>query len=78
MDNLELIDFNLELMEEVKAYASEHSEGSESAFTSVFLSYLADFGETKTADAEVSYCMKESEKFKVNAYSFSEAKNLKN
>lgn len=72
MDNLELIDFNLELMEEVKAYASEHSEGSESAFTSVFLSYLADFGETKTADAEVSYCMKESEKFKVNAYSFSE------
>ncbi len=72
MENRELDDFNQELIEEVKEYASEHSENTESAFTSVFLSYLADFGESKTADAEVSYCMKESEKFKVNAYAFSE------
>lgn len=72
MDNHELADFNQELIEEVKEFAAEHSEHTESAFTSVFLSYLSDFGETKTADAEVSYCMKESEKFKVNAFAYSE------
>lgn len=72
MENHELNDFNRELIEEVKEYAAENSEHTESAFTSVFLSYLSDFGETKTADAEVSYCIKESEKFKVNAFAYSE------
>lgn len=72
MENRELDDFNRELIEEVKEYAAEHSELTESAFTSVFLSYLSEFGETKTADAEVSYCVKESEKFKVNAFAYSE------
>ena len=72
MENRELYDFNKELIEEVKNYAAENSENTESAFTSVFLSYLADFGETKAADSEVLYCVKESEKFKVNAYAFSE------
>ena len=43
MENRELNDFNQELIEEVKEYASEHSENTESSFTSVFLSYLADF-----------------------------------
>lgn len=72
MENHELNDFNRELIEEVKEYAAENSEHTESAFTSVFLLYLSDFGETKTADAEVSYCIKESEKFKVNAFAYSE------
>lgn len=72
MENHELNDFNREFIEEVKEYAAENSEHTESAFTSVFLSYLSDFGETKTADAEVSYCIKESEKFKVNAFAYSE------
>lgn len=72
MENRELVDFNQEFIEEVKEYATEHSELTETAFTNVFLSYLSDFGETKTADAEVSYCMKESEKIKVNAYAYSE------
>lgn len=72
MENRELVDFNQEFIEEVKGYATEHSELTETAFTNVFLSYLSDFGETKTADAEVTYCMKESEKIKVNAYSYSE------
>ena len=72
MENHELNDFNREFIEEVKEYADENSENTESAFTSVFLSYLSDFGEAKTADAEVSYCMKESEKFKVNAFAYSE------
>ena len=72
MENRELVDFNQEFIEEVKEYATEHSELTETAFTNVFLSYLSDFGETKTADAEVTYCMKESEKIKVNAFSFSE------
>lgn len=72
MENRELVDFNQEFIEEVKEYATEHSELTETAFTNVFLSYLSDFGETKTADAEVSYCMKECEKIKVNAYAYSE------
>ena len=72
MENRELVDFNQEFIEEVKEYATEHSELTETAFTNVFLSYLSDFGETKTADAEVTYCMKESEKIKVNAFSYSE------
>lgn len=72
MEIRELYDFNQELIDEVKAYAAEHSELTESAFTNVFLSYLSEFGETKTADAEVSYCVKESEKFKVNAFAYSE------
>lgn len=72
MENRELVDFNQEFIEEVKGYATEHSELTETAFTNVFLSYLSDFGETKTADAEVTYCMKESEKIKVNAFSYSE------
>ena len=71
MKNDELVDFNKELIDEVNEEL-EHSNGTESTFTSVFLTYLAEFGEAKTADAEVSYCMKESEKFKVNAYTYSE------
>lgn len=72
MNNLELFEFNKELIEEVKEYAAENSELTESAFTSVFLSYLSDFGETKTADSQVLYCKKETEKIKVNAYAYSE------
>ncbi|MBR5710242.1 MAG: AIPR family protein [Thermoguttaceae bacterium] len=71
MKNDELVGFNKELIDEVNE-EREHLNGTESAFTSVFLTYLSEFGETKTADAEVSYCMKESEKFKVNAYAYSE------
>lgn len=72
MENRELYDFNQELIEEIKTYSAENYENSESSFTNVFLSYLSDFGETKTADSEVLFCSKESEKIKVNAYAFSE------
>lgn len=72
MESRELYDFNRELIEEVKDYATNNSELNESAFTSVFLSYLCEIGETKTADAQIHYCLKESEKIKVNAYAFSE------
>lgn len=72
MENRELYDFNQEFIEEVKIYSAENYENTESSFTNVFLSYLSDFGETKTADSEVLFCIKESEKIKVNAYAFSE------
>lgn len=72
MEISKLSDFNKELMEDVKIYASENSENTESAFTNVFLSYLSEFGETRTADSQVMYCVKEAEKIKVNAYAFNE------
>lgn len=72
MESRELVDFNQELIEEVKTYSAENGENSESSFTNIFLSYLSDFNETKTADSEVLFCQKESEKIKVNAYAYSE------
>lgn len=72
MESRELVDFNQELIEDVKIYSAENGENSESSFTNVFLSYLSDFNETKTADSEVLFCQKESEKIKVNAYAYSE------
>ena len=72
MESRELVDFNQELIEEVKIYSIENDENSESSFTAVFLSYLSDFGETKTADSEIMYCIKESEKIKINAYAYSD------
>lgn len=36
MENRELDDFNQELIEEVKEYASEHSENTESALQAFF------------------------------------------
>lgn len=72
MESRELVDFNQELIEEVKIYSIENDENSKSSFTAVFLSYLSDFGETKTADSEIMYCIKESEKIKINAYAYSD------
>jgi len=72
LESRELVDFNQELIEEVKIYSIENDENSESSFTAVFLSYLSDFGETKTADSEIMYCIKESEKIKINAYAYSD------
>lgn len=72
LERRELVDFNQELIDDVKIYSAENGENSESSFTNVFLSYLSEFNETKTADSEVLFCQKESEKIKVNAYTYSE------
>lgn len=65
-------DFNVELVEEIHKYSTENSVSGENAFTSVFLSYLTEHGETRVSNAEVVYCMSDADNFKVNAFVYDE------
>lgn len=65
-------DFNNELVEEIHRYLDEHSCSAEGAFTSIFLSYLTEHGETRVSNAEIVYCYNSIHKFKINAYVYDE------
>lgn len=64
--------FNSELLEEVHNFSNENSIGTESAFTSVFISYLTEHEETNVANAHITYCSNDKEKIKVNAFAYNE------
>lgn len=71
MDIEQMKDFNSEIIDEVNTYAENEKLTSLEAFTKIFLSYLADAGETRTADAEILSYKKKSDNMRINGYSFS-------
>ena len=74
--NSQFEELNSSLIEEVRRQISENGESTENAFTSVFISYLTEHGETKVANSTVSFCLNSQDKIKVNAYSQSDLHKL--
>lgn len=71
--NLQQIqELNDELIEEVRQVASDHTMSTIDSFTSVFLNYLSDAGETRTADCEILCYKNTNEKIRINGYSYNE------
>lgn len=65
-------EFNAELIEEVKEYALANQLSTSDAFTSIYLTYLSDAGETRTADSEVLSYKKTAEEMRINGYVYNE------
>lgn len=68
----QMIQFNEELLEEVKAYRENEKCSTEDAFTNVFVSYVIDAGESFLVNCNVMSYKKDSEKAKVNGYVYDE------
>lgn len=65
-------EFNVELVEEVMECSRTNQLSTNDAFTSVYLTYLADAGETRTADCEVLSYKKTTEEIRINGYVYNE------
>lgn len=65
-------EFNAELIEEVKEYSLTNQLSTPDAFTSIYLAYLVDAGETRTADCEVLSYKKTTEEIRINGYVYNE------
>ena len=70
--NSQYDELNSSLIEDVRRQISENGDSTENAFTSVFISYLTEHGETKVANSTVAYCSNSQDKVKVNAYAYDE------
>ncbi|MBE5960925.1 MAG: hypothetical protein E7256_05995 [Lachnospiraceae bacterium] len=64
----EMIQFNEELIEEIREYKEKEKCSTEDAFTSVFAGYVVDAGESFMANCNVMTYKKEFEKAKINGY----------
>lgn len=72
MITTQMLEFNKELVDEVKEYSNINQLSTSDAFTSVYLTYLADAGETRTADCEVLSYKKTTEEIRINGYVYNE------
>jgi len=65
-------EFNTQLIEEVKEYSQTNQLATSEAFTSIYLAYLADADETRTADCEVLTYKKASKEILINGYAYND------
>lgn len=73
MINAKLLEFYEEIQDEVLNYAKEHAPVStNTAFKTLFLSYLTEAGETLVSDCILVDFKKDSENIKLDGYAFSE------
>ena len=68
----EMIQFNEELIDEVRKYKEKEKCSTEDAFTSVFTSYVIDAGESFLSNCNIMSYKKTCENAKVNGYVYDE------
>lgn len=68
----QMIQFNEELIEEVRQYRENEKCSTEDAFTNVFVSYVVDAGESFLSNCNVMSYKKDYEKAKINGYVYDE------
>ncbi len=66
-----LKEFNQDIIDEMNSYRLENMVSTSVAFKTVFLSYLADVGETSIADCQIIDFKKTGDKLKLDGYTFS-------
>lgn len=67
-----LQEFNQDMLEEVVAYRSNNLVSTSTAFKTIFLSYLAEIGESSISDCQVIDFKKNADKIKLDGYVFNE------
>ena len=67
-----LQEFNQDILEEVATYRTNNLVSTATAFKTIFLSYLADIGESSISDCQVIDFKKSGEKIKLDGYVFNE------
>lgn len=67
-----IIEFRMELLEEIASYSRENDVGSLHAFKTVFVSYLQEAGVTELADFENINFKKTNEKMRLDGFAYSE------
>lgn len=65
-------EFNCELLDEIREYSTLNKKSTEVAFTSVFVSYVIDAGESFVSNCEIVDYKKTSEKMKISGYTYDE------
>lgn len=68
----QMIQFNEELIDEVREYREREKCSTEDAFTNVFVSYVIDAGESFLSNCNVMSYKKDYEKAKINGYVYDE------
>lgn len=73
MVNDKILEFHKEFQDEVLTYVKENSPiSTNTAFKTLFLSYLTEAGETLVSDCMLVDFKKDSENMKLDGYAFSE------
>lgn len=67
-----LAEFNLDILDEVASYRNNNIVSTSIAFKTIFLSYLADVGESSISDCQVIDFKKTNEKMRLDGYVFNE------
>lgn len=67
-----LQEFNQDMLEEVATYRTNNLVSTATAFKTIFLSYLADIGESSISDCQVIDFKKSGDKIKLDGYVFNE------
>lgn len=67
-----LTEFNQEILDEVISYRKNNVVSTSIAFKTVFLSYLADIGESSISDCQIIDFKKTSDKIRLDGYVFNE------
>lgn len=67
-----LQEFNQDILDEVVSYRTNNLVSTSMAFKTVFLSYLADIGETGISDSQIIDFKKSHDKIKIDGYAFNE------
>lgn len=67
-----LAEFNQDILEEVIAYRANNVVSTSIAFKTIFLSYLADVGESSISDCQIIDFKKTTDKMRLDGYVFTE------
>ena len=67
-----LAEFNQDILEEVVSYRTNNIVSTSVAFKTIFLSYLADIGESSISDCQIIDFKKSSNKMRLDGYVFNE------
>lgn len=67
-----LQEFNQDILDEVVSYRSNNLVSTSTAFKTIFLSYLADIGESSISDSQIIDFKKTNDKIKLDGYAFNE------
>lgn len=67
-----LAEFNQDILEEVAAYRTNNIVSTSTAFKTIFLSYLADVGESSISDCQIIDFKKTNDKIRLDGYVFNE------
>lgn len=67
-----MLEFNADLLTEVKTYGHDNDVSTLSAFKSVFISYLIEAGETNVADLEIIDFKKVNDNMRLDGYAYIE------